>query len=195
MARSKRNARPVSRVPVLAVLLGALVVAHVGLIAWNSDAVQLWRLEHRARRISLRDARFRTDPGSSRYWGALALEARIESTLNASVTYGDPGEQIAGYAGRGENGRLRVAVDQKLSWNDRFSVLAHEGGHLLLTGADEAGAQEVFCDGVSFLTARRYGYDNLEQTAYHLAMYPDSLHALSDLRGDISWAADVLGGR
>lgn len=87
--------------------------------------------------------------GSTRYWDAINLEARLEGN-GWSVTYAPNlsyhGQRAYGLTIPSEHA---VIVDADLSWDGRYAILAHEGGHTLQP--IWAGTQEgdCFAEGVA----------------------------------------------
>ncbi len=60
-----------------------------------------------------------------------------------------------------------ILIDRSLSWDARFSVLAHEGGHVLEPGWSSTAQGECFAEMVSTLVA----HDGLREHARYLARF------------------------
>lgn len=91
--------------------------------------------------------RARMSSGDARYWDALALEARLEA-LGWSVEYGDAGDSLLGVT---YPHRHHIVVDERLHWDARFAVLAHEAGHTMEPAWLDHDQGEVFAECVAAL--------------------------------------------
>ena len=181
----------------LAVAVMVALGLHVGagcvvtLVA-HRDAWILWTLGRRAAATSYALSGTTRSSRDDAFDAAQALEYRLLQ-LGATVVFRNlEGTNVLGMT---EPDTRRVTVDDRLHWNDRLRVLAHEGGHLLAPGDLEGADVEVFADAVSALVVQRYGFDQRAAVARHLAMYKASLHVLADDQAEIMWAANVLGPR
>ena len=107
--------------------------------------------------------RFSSD--NDKYWDALELEARLID-LGYMVGYGPQlivnGQSAYGLMAPGEH---VIMIDQRLSWNARFAVLAHEGGHVLQRGWYTRAQGEAFAESVAALVA----HDGLREHARYMS--------------------------
>lgn len=106
------------------------------------------------------------DRGTDQYWDALALASRIHS-LGWDVSY-QPGMLAEGLLGLTVPDDHTVMVEQSLTWNGRYNILAHEGGHTIQPGwihSDEQG--EIFAESVAAVMSK----NGLSEHARYLARY------------------------
>ena len=92
-----------------------------------------------------------SDPGHTRYWDAQNLQVRLER-LGWTVEYASSLHEGV-YGGTTFHTRSIQILDS-LSWNARFAVLAHEGGHTLQPGWANHGHGEAFAETVAALVTR-----------------------------------------
>lgn len=122
------------------------------------------------------------------YWRAKALEMRLQA-LGFTVQYApnlEYGNQKA--YGLTNTQTREIFVDETLHWNDRYAVLAHEGGHVfqpLWLGPQEA---DVFAELVSAVVtgesreaARWLSGAKLEVLVVGIACWPEIYHAAAVL--------------
>lgn len=127
--------------------------------------------------------------GTDRYWDVLNLELRL-ARLGWKVEYVS-GLRDQGMYGLTQHASRLIRVDAGLSWNDRLSVLAHEGGHALQPGQLSPGQSEVFAESVAVLVV---GGRHREHARY-LAMWRADLGAAAVYWREIYRVAAILQGR
>lgn len=113
--------------------------------------------------------------GTDRYWQTLDLDLRL-TKLGWKVSYEkNLLEQHSAYGMTSFRDRT-IQIDERLNWNARFAVLAHEGGHTLQpTYSMSLGQAEVFAESVAMLVEGR----GQTRHARYLAMWrPDLITAL-----------------
>lgn len=127
-----------------------------------------WRLMGlAAESFVLRPAQARISSGDERYWEAQSLETRLARMgWTTSYTHGlmTRGERAYGLTDRAQHS---IAIEAGLRWNERYSVLAHEGGHILQPDWVSAVQGEVFAEAVAALVVR----DGPREHARYLAAY------------------------
>jgi hypothetical protein len=86
---------------------------------------------------------------STHYWDELALEARLVD-LSWEVGY-QPHLNVDGIAVYGVTipSHHAIFIEEGLSWDARYAVLAHEGGHTLQPGWLSERQDEVFAEMVA----------------------------------------------
>lgn len=109
----------------------------------------------------------RVDEGNDQFWRAIDLELALND-LGADVMY----QKDLNFMGRAaygltNKGTREIYIEEKLSWNGRLAVLAHEAGHLLQPRWLNEQQAECFAEGVATVFVR----DNIREHARHLAMY------------------------
>lgn len=132
-----------------------------------------WRL------MALFAETFVTRPGLTRvvqtnnlYWESAALEARIIE-LGYSVTYVKDLTVPAGYmqvmqvygATRKGPEHIDIRVEAALSWDARYSILAHEGGHIFQDEGYSHAEGEAFAEAVAMLVS----HDGIREHARYLS--------------------------
>lgn len=106
----------------------------------------------------------RTQSGTDDYWAALDLQARLER-LGWAVQYKPGLADDCGCYGLTSFHSRDIYIEDALSWNARFAVLAHEAGHTLEPPRLTENQGEVFAEAVATLIAR----DGLRDHARYLA--------------------------
>ncbi len=150
-----------------------------------------WRLMGLvAESMVLRAGNDRVITGTNRYWDEQDLELRL-NMLGWSVEYIPLKER--GFFGRTEFrgfGR-KIFIDNSLSWNARYSVLAHEGAHGLQPLRMTEQQSEAFAEDVSALVC----HDGFREHARYLAsMRQDALLTALVYWREMYHAASVLQG-
>ena len=189
---------PPSRHRTGSVALGVILVALIGAIVVVashplSDAEALRRLEARAIAIPVTQAGYHAPISTDRYHDAQRLSRITVRVLGATIAYtkdGMPGD----LDGMAVPSARMITINPSLAWDARFQVLAHEAAHVIQPSTLATSEAEVFADAVSYLTGRRYGYDDLETIARYLASHKQALSVLRVYATEISWAALVLTG-
>ena len=167
----------------------ALVAFSVGLVMARDATPSLATLERAARSYEYRQAGYHTHGGNDRYWQVRELEVTGQLYLGVTIAYGQP---HMGAVGTSQFGSRAIVISEKLTWNERLEVLAHELGHILMPRSLTASQGEVFAEGVSYLVSHRMGHHSLDVHARYLAQHKPSLHVLTDYAMEIRWAAGVL---
>jgi len=111
----------------------------------------------------------RVDTGNEKYWDVLRLQYRL-GALGWTIEYAPNlqfNEQQA-YGLTSFDGHI-IVVDSDLSWNGRYSVLLHEGGHILAPYWANRGQAEAFAETVAALAA----HDGLREHARYLSLYKE----------------------
>lgn len=133
----------------------------------------------------------RTDEGQDKYWQCQELIDKLErfgwdvefvNGLEAQGIYGltmvDPVEGVRS-----------IKIEETLSWNARYNVLAHEGGHTLVpTWSISRGQNEVFAESVAALMA----HDGLREHARYLAKHRGDIFIMVAFWPEIYRAAATL---
>lgn len=109
----------------------------------------------------------RPTQSNGRFWDAMSIELRLLD-LGWQVKYAASPE-FNGQAAFGMTDPEHhiIVIDSALSWDMRFTVLAHEGGHVLEPGWMTRSQGEVFAETVSALAS----HDGLREHARYLARY------------------------
>jgi hypothetical protein len=109
----------------------------------------------------------RVSDGNDKYWDVMALEARLVD-LGWELKYEKHiniwGHEVYGLTNPEEH---IIYVDADLSWNARFAVLAHEGGHVLQRGWYNRAEGDAFAEAVAALVA----HDGLREHARYLSSF------------------------
>lgn len=93
--------------------------------------------------------------GSDRYWDARALEVRLTG-LGWHVVYAphlhSGMQEVYGVTDIRDR---TIHIDSDLEWDARYMILAHEGGHALMTAYEwsDDSAAEAFAEAVATLVA------------------------------------------
>lgn len=108
--------------------------------------------------LMMRPGVLRTTQSNEHYWDAMSLESRVVA-LGYTVKY----LKQPLYPGRAAYGVTLpavhlIAIDEALSWDDRYSVLAHEAGHVLQPGYLDYDAGEVFAESVATLVTTNHRF-------------------------------------
>lgn len=137
----------------------------------------------------LRPGRAHLTQRTDAYWRALSLEARLVN-LGYTVTY-KHGLSYMGVEAYGLTVRSthQIFIEESLSWNDRFAVLAHEGGHVFEPGWLVGWQSDVFAEMVAMLVAddgirehaRWLAGAKLDVLVVGLAAWPEVYHAAAVL--------------
>lgn len=137
---------------ILAVLT-VLILAHA---PWKLIAlgVEVFNVTPGLTRISRDDAH---------YWQALNLEERLIAS-GWSVKYAPIEGDVFGET---FPDRRAIVIEDRLHWNARYAVLAHEAGHTLQPAWATRNQGEVFAECVAALLAQ----DGLREHARYLAKY------------------------
>lgn len=106
-----------------------------------------------------------------RYWDAGILKERIEA-LGYPVSYTKDlvvptmfgSIPVYGLTMKGD-GKVSIGVEAGLSWDARYVVLAHEGGHIFQTERYSEAEGEAFAEAVATLVA----HDGIREHARYLA--------------------------
>lgn len=98
----------------------------------------------------------RTESGHDHYWEAKNLAMRLEQ-LGWTVTYQANLVEEHGALGLTRFSDRTITIEDTLSWNERYSILAHEGAHTLQPVRMTGGQKEVFAEAVSLLVMQN-GY-------------------------------------
>lgn len=126
-------------------------------------------------------------PGTEQYWDALALQSRLGS-LGWEVSF-ESGLGEKGMYGLTNSDEHAVLIEDSLTWNGRYNILAHEGGHTMQPSWVRPGPQsEIFAESVAALM----GKDGLIEHARYMARYRADLHVLIYMWPSIYHAAAVL---
>lgn len=126
-----------------------------------------------------------------RYWETLDLEQRLIK-LGWTITYKPPSQMDdGGLYGSTEFHTRQIDILDSLSWDGRFSVLAHEGGHTLQPGWANHGRGEAFAEAVAMLMT---GDRTREHARYLARMRGDYLLMVITEWQSIYHAASVLEG-
>ena len=163
------------------VLIGvfvALIIAHAPWRVATTVAEAEW----------MKPAAMHLTKRNDAYWKALALEARL-TALGYSVRYAPNlnymGQQAYGLTDRQTR---EILVDETLHWNDRYAVLAHEGGHVLQPGWLGSREADVFAEMVSAVmtgesreAARWLSGAKLDVLVVGVACWPEIYHAAAVL--------------
>jgi hypothetical protein len=104
--------------------------------------------------------------GTDKYWDVMALKSRLVD-LGWEVKYEKklivfPGTPVYGLTIPDEH---TIYVNADLSWNARYAVLAHEGGHVLQRGWYNQAEGDAFAESVAALVA----HDGLREHARYLS--------------------------
>lgn len=122
--------------------------------------------------LSMKPGHTRVSDGDDQYWDALDLEAKLIH-LGWAVSYekdlkvyprGPFGPAVEVYGVTDEEERT-IKVDEKLHWNARYAVLAHEAGHTFEPSWADRAQGEAFAEGVAMLVAR----DGIREHARYIA--------------------------
>lgn len=109
--------------------------------------------------------RVRMEQGNDGYWHAIELETRLIG-VGFSVAYvkglSYAGQEVYGLT---EIAQHKISVDADLSWDARYAVLAHEGGHVLQPIWLDGREPEAFAEMVAMLVA----HDGIREHARYLA--------------------------
>lgn len=104
--------------------------------------------------------------GTDQYWDALALKSRIHA-LGWDVSF-SPELINNGLYGLTQPAEHTVMIEESLTWNGRYNILAHEGGHTLQPGWVNDGVQsEIFAESVATLLSK----DGVREHARYLARF------------------------
>jgi len=170
----------------------ALIIATIGIWLIFPEPDPLKALAREVLTTNYVSASSRLDrTGNDLYWPAQELQAVLFVINGARVVYGS----AEGYSGITYWETRQIAIDERLSWNARFEVLAHEAGHVLQPQGLTQIEGEVFAEGVAYLVLRHYGHDRIELHAYYLAARKSGLDVLEHYATDIRHAARVLTAR
>ena len=129
-----------------------------------------WRL------MALFAETFVTRPGltrvvqtNNRYWDALALQERIEELSYTVEFTKDLTYQGVPVYGLTMSSRHSVQVEAALSWDARYAVLAHEGGHMALGQSPMYTSEEheAFAECVALLIS----HDGIREHARYLSTH------------------------
>lgn len=136
-------------------------------------------------------------PGATRvshendqYWETMALYSRLTG-MGWRVTVADELVSPDGMPAYGltNTGTHEIEIDQTLSWNARYAVLAHEGGHTFQPSYATRAQGEVFAEAVATLVC----HDGIREHARYLSLYKtDTLLVLLTESSAIYHAAAVL---
>lgn len=126
-------------------------------------------------------------PGTNQYWDALALQSRLDS-LGWDVSYSS--ELIdKGMYGLTTPAEHTVQIEESLTWNGRYNILAHEGGHTIQPSWVRPGPQsEIFAESVAALMSK----DGLIEHARYLSRFRQEIPTLVYMWPSIYHAAAVL---
>jgi hypothetical protein len=138
----------------------------------------------------------RTVETNKRYWDVAILQERIEE-LGYPVKY-TPGltvqinmfQMMPVYGvTRKNNGNVSIEVEEGLSWDARYAVLAHEGGHIFQSEIYSGAEGEAFAEAVAMLVS----HDGIREHARYLSNKKWALFTIIALDSDkIYRAAAVL---
>lgn len=137
---------------------------------WNLTP---WRL------LALLSETFVVHPGltrvvqtNERYWDTMSLQERINE-LGYSVKYTKglviqtgmfEVTPIYGLTKKGE-GSIAIEIEAGLSWDARYAILAHEGGHIFQSEMYSQAEGEAFAEAVAMLIS----HDGVREHARYLA--------------------------
>ena len=126
-----------------------------------------WRLTYLGvRTLLMRPGTLHTSQATDRYWDVQRLQSRIE-LLGWDVTYSKDlvvyGQPVYGVTVPMSH---QIVVDSTLYWNDRLSVLAHEGAHAVQPVLTAEG-YECWADSVAYLVARDGALEHARYLSRH----------------------------
>lgn len=126
---------------------------------------------------------------NDKYFEAQALQGRLE-TIGWSVSYvrnlNMHGLQLYGLTNTDEH---TIYVEEDLSWNARYAILAHEGGHTLQRGWYSRAEGEAFAEAVATVVT----HDGIREHARYLAPFKmDALWMLLFDSSAVYRAAGIL---
>ena len=105
-----------------------------------------WRLSWLAvETLAMQPGYLRMPDGVDNYWRAKDLEARL-ANLGWTVSYE---EDHPNYFGQTRYNDHAIVVNKSLSWNAKYAVLAHEGGHVLQPPRLTNEQSEIFAEAVA----------------------------------------------
>lgn len=123
-----------------------------------------WRLMALcAETMAMQPSRSHITQADDQYWDALKLESQLIN-LGWAVSY-DDGMAAQNLYGLTVSRDHEIHIEKSLHWNQRFAILAHEGGHTLEPGYLDRAQGEVFAESVAALVA----HDGLREHARYLA--------------------------
>lgn len=120
-------------------------------------------------------------------WEAEDLKARLEF-LGWDVEWTDDLGGMCGCYGLTNPRTRHIDIDSALSWDARFSVLAHEAGHTLQMQRLTENQGEVFAEAVSTLVS----HDGFRDHARYLAAMRGDLWILFAYAGEIYQVAGLV---
>jgi len=149
------------RYAILALLL-AVIVAHT---PWRLLALF-------AETFVVHPGLTRVVPTNTRYWDTLILQERI-AELGYPVTYVRDLMvpinmfQVMPVYGVTEKdgGKVSIRIEAGLSWDARYAILAHEGGHIFQSEGYSGAEGEAFAEAVAMLVS----HDGIREHARYLA--------------------------
>lgn len=148
-----------------------------------------WRLMALgAETMVMRPGHVRSQAGQDKYWLAQDLEVRL-NRMGWKVLYTPKLVENSNALGLTSYFERTIQIEESLSWNERYSVLAHEAGHTQQPFRLTPEQGEVFAESVSTLMA---GSGIREHARYLASLKPNVLEVLFVLWPDIYKAAATL---
>jgi len=114
----------------------------------------------------------RTVETNQRYWDAAILQERIEElgypvkytkglTVQVNMFQMMPVYGVT----RKDDGKVSIGVEAGLSWDARYAILAHEGGHIFQSEMYSGSEGEAFAEAVAMLVS----HDGIREHARYLS--------------------------
>jgi hypothetical protein len=146
-------------------VVAALLAAYLLFIPWKLVALL-------AETLVVHPGLTRTVQTNDRYWDTLVLQERIEE-LGYPITYtkgltiqANLFQMVPVYGvTRKDDGKVSIEVESELSWDARYAILAHEGGHIFQSELYSHEEGEAFAEAVAMLVSQ----DGIREHARYLS--------------------------
>ena len=128
-----------------------------------------WRLSWLAiETLVMQPGYLRMPQGVDSYWHVKDLEARL-TILGWTISYQPDSERYYGVTSYNQH---TIVINESLSWNAKYAVLAHEGGHALQPPRLTQEQSEIFAESVAALVT---GWKVREPARYMASLKGDLL--------------------
>ena len=128
-----------------------------------------------------------TSTANNKYWQCQDLWTTLERRLGWTVKFEDLNANLYGMT---DTPHRIILINSSLSWNGRYAVLAHEGGHALQPSFISDTQGEAFAESVAALVA----HDGLWEHARYIARVRSDIFVLVVEWRAIYRAAAILEG-